>query len=74
LDFNKDPRKPLFRVRYIGWRRPGWFKKPEPTWAVEEYSEGHPPVPEMDSTWGYREVSRWNCRGDAYRELGFFNE
>lgn len=72
MDFHKDPHKPLFRVRYIGWQRPGWFKKKEPTWVVEAYVEGYPPVPEMDSTWGYREVSRWTSQGNANRELDRF--
>jgi hypothetical protein len=69
VDFHKDPRKPLFRVRYIGWVRPGWFQKKKPTWVVEAYVEGYPPMPEMDSTWYYREQSRWHSHGEAVYEL-----
>lgn len=43
-------------------------------WAVEKYTEHYAPMPEQDSHWGYRELSRWNSRGDAHRELNFFEE
>ena len=74
MDFLNDTTKATFRVRYIGWTRSGflWWRKPKPTWVVEQYTECWGTMPEDDSRWVYREVSRWTCPVDANRELNRF--
>lgn len=72
MDFHRDPNKAQFRHRYIGQKRPGWFRKRCATWIIEQYIEGNPPAPEMDSVWYYREVSRVYDFQDALLEYRRF--
>lgn len=63
-----DPNAVPYRYRYVGLKRPGWFRKKVPTWVVEGYTEFAPYHCEMDSTYGYKVLSSWTSEAAAENE------